>query len=230
MVADTLGGLVLTVALSVYLGAVPHPTQLEVINRDLRSVLEERGVSMQWRAPSGLLQQFSTQTLAHTLDDEDKEAETQHLTSYYQLCTNALSHLVPESLTDQWFLAGFSLPNLLPMAMVTSQWNRWPLIHDPNGAAATWIKQTRGEQLVTLTAMDRSARFFLSLETALLTGQPVLIENVTREMDPALQPLVELGQTWNQKLKGVGHCITHTLTLTLWARCWFTDILYKLYL
>ena len=48
-----------------------------------------------------------------------------------------------------------------------------------------------------MTFDPRSAKFFLSLEQALLIGQSVLVENVTSQLDPALQPVIELGHTWN---------------------------------
>ncbi len=199
MVADTLGGLAVTVAISVYLGAVPPSTQVEVVNRDLLPALEERGVHLKWRSASALLELISKHVVdQQSFGEQSSGAEAEHLSSYYHLCLGVLPHLVAESLTDQWLAMGYTLPNLVALGMVTSSWNRWTLIHDRDGAAAAWIKQSRGEDLVLLDACDRSARFFLSLENAFLNGRPVLIENMTGELDPALQPLVELGHSWNQ--------------------------------
>lgn len=53
-------------------------------------------------------------------------------------------------------------------------------------------------QLPSLT-MYRSLQFYLTIEKALLCGNPLLVESVTTPFDPALQPLLEMLHTWNNK-------------------------------
>lgn len=55
-----------------------------------------------------------------------------------------------------------------------------------------------GIQLPSLT-MYRSLQFYLTIEKALLCGNPLLVESVTTPFDPALQPLLEMLHTWNKK-------------------------------
>ena len=45
----------------------------------------------------------------------------------------------------------------------------------------------------------RSFQFYLSIEQALLCGDPLLVEGVASPIDPALQPLLEMGHTWDGK-------------------------------
>lgn len=47
--------------------------------------------------------------------------------------------------------------------------------------------------------MYRSLQFYLTIEKALLCGNPLLVESVTTPFDPALQPLLEMLHTWNNK-------------------------------
>ena len=43
----------------------------------------------------------------------------------------------------------------------------------------------------------RDLKFYLSIEQALLCGDPLLVEGVTTPFDPALQPLLEMHHTWS---------------------------------
>ena len=49
-----------------------------------------------------------------------------------------------------------------------------------------------------------SSEFFHALEQALLHGRLVLVKGVASTLDPALQPLVELGHTWHSD---TGTCV-----------------------
>ena len=59
----------------------------------------------------------------------------------------ALPFLVDESFVNSWLAEGYGVSQLLPLTLVETAWNRWPLVYDPEGFAALWIKQSRGEEL-----------------------------------------------------------------------------------
>lgn len=71
--------------------------------------------------------------------------------------------------------------------------------------------------------MCRTLQFYLTIEQALLCGDPTLVENVTTPIDPALQPLLEMAHSWDSN----GGCIQshiHVLHLqcTMYIRILYT--------
>jgi dynein heavy chain len=111
----------------------------------------------------------------------------------------------------------FSMTRLLADPVVVREWNiqglpaddfstenglygtlgrRWPLMIDPQGQANRWVKninKDRGLQVIKLSQAD----FLRTLENAIRFGQPVLLENVGEELDPALEPVL-LKQTFKK--------------------------------
>lgn len=74
---------------------------------------------------------------------------------------------------------------------------RWPLFIDPQGQANKWIKsmeKDNGLDVIKLSDKD----FLRTLENAIHFGKPCLLENVTTELDPALEPVL-LRQTYKQQ-------------------------------
>lgn len=49
----------------------------------------------------------------------------------------------------------------------------------------------------TVRTLHRTHQFYLTIEQALLCGDPLLVEGVTTPLDPALQPLFEMLHSWN---------------------------------
>lgn len=73
---------------------------------------------------------------------------------------------------------------------------RWPLMIDPQSQANRWIKNVHRDnklQVIKLSQPD----FLRTLENAIRFGQPVLLENVEEELDPALEPVL-LKQTFKK--------------------------------
>lgn len=66
---------------------------------------------------------------------------------------------------------------------------RWPLIIDPQGQANKWIKQLWAESKLQTTKLTES-NFLKTLENSIRFGQPVLLENIEEELDPALEPVL----------------------------------------
>jgi dynein heavy chain, axonemal len=111
----------------------------------------------------------------------------------------------------------FSLVRLLADPVVVREWNamglpaddfstenglfatlgrRWPLMIDPQGQANRWIKNVHRENKLQIIKLSQ-ADFLRTLENAIRFGQPVLLENVEEELDPALEPVL-LKQTFKK--------------------------------
>lgn len=66
---------------------------------------------------------------------------------------------------------------------------RWPLIIDPQGQANKWIKDMGSELNVQVTKLTEP-NFLKILENSIRFGNPVLLENIEEELDPALEPIL----------------------------------------
>lgn len=79
----------------------------------------------------------------------------------------------------------FSIDN----AIIVTNSRRWPLMIDPQGQANKWVKNMEKAahlNIIRLTQPD----YMRILENAVQFGQPVLLENIGEELDPALEPLL----------------------------------------
>ncbi|XP_037831220.1 dynein heavy chain 1, axonemal isoform X2 [Kryptolebias marmoratus] len=99
-----------------------------------------------------------------------------------------------------WQISGLPKDGLSVENSVIAQSSvRWPLFIDPQGQANKWIKnmeRDNGLEVVRPSDEDCLHR----LESAILFGKPVLLENVGEELDPALQPVL-FQQTFQQQDK-----------------------------
>jgi dynein heavy chain, axonemal len=102
-----------------------------------------------------------------------------------------LSRILSDPVTvREWNIQGlpadsFSTEN----GLFATRGRRWPLMIDPQGQANKWIKNMHRDnnlQVIKLTESD----FLRTLENAIRFGQPVLLENVEEELDPALEPVL----------------------------------------
>jgi dynein heavy chain len=96
-----------------------------------------------------------------------------------------------------WQLAGLPKDLLSVQNGIIVQYSqRWPLFIDPQGQANKWIKSLEKENgLDVIKLSDRD--FLRSLENAIRFGKPCLLENISTELDPALEPVL-LRQTFKQ--------------------------------
>lgn len=180
---QSIGALTLTTVMATYLSHLPPHTQMEIVNNELRPTLEERGVGLEesgvglhWKATNPFMNMFcllscssieasiphqaASALLQDTATTEDPTAKnispvSETFPSYSHLSASALPFLVDESFVNGWLAEGYGVSQLLPLALVETVWNRWPLVYDPEGFVALWIKQCRGEELVCLDATDR---------------------------------------------------------------------------
>jgi dynein heavy chain, axonemal len=94
----------------------------------------------------------------------------------------------------------FSVEN----AIITQQTRRWPLYIDPQGQANKWIRAMGKENGIKILKFSEE-KYLKFLEMAISQGNPVLIENVQEDLDPAIEPLlqkqiVKKGNTMTLKL------------------------------
>ena len=79
-------------------------------------------------------------------------------------------------------------------ALLVTKGRRWPLLIDPQNQANMWIRQRESKNgLKVVKATDTN--FLRTLENAVRTGLPVLLEDVQETLDPALEPIL-LKQTF----------------------------------
>jgi len=92
---------------------------------------------------------------------------------------------------------GFGLPSdklSMENAIILTNARRWPLMIDPQLQASNWVKnmeKEKGLKVLSLTKKD----YLGELVRAIQFGNPVLIENVGEDLDPALEPIL-LKQTF----------------------------------
>ena len=95
----------------------------------------------------------------------------------------------------QWQIAGlpkdrFSVDN----GVIVANARRWPLMIDPQGQAAKWVKNLEKEshlEVIRYTDPD----YVSALQSAIESGRPALLEDVACELDPGLEPVL-LKQTF----------------------------------
>ncbi|CAG7837267.1 unnamed protein product [Allacma fusca] len=90
-----------------------------------------------------------------------------------------------------WNIGG--LPNdafSVDNAVMVDLARRFPLMIDPQGQANKWIKNCEKENKLRITKLS-DPDFMRKLEYCIGTGTPMLVENVSEELDPALGPILE---------------------------------------
>ena len=91
--------------------------------------------------------------------------------------------------TRRWVIEG--LPNdgfSIENALIISKSRRWPLMIDPQGQAASWIRNMeRDNGLLVIKATDD---YYAPLQQAITQGIPCLLQDVTEQLDPSLDSLL----------------------------------------
>ncbi|KAI8907759.1 dynein heavy chain and region D6 of dynein motor-domain-containing protein [Powellomyces hirtus] len=109
---------------------------------------------------------------------------------------NLFDTLADPAVVRDWNIQGLPAdPLSIENGILVTRGRRWPLMIDPQGQANRWIKALEGNDLKIVKLSD--PKFLRSLENAVRTGQPVLMEDVGETLDPSLEPLL-LKQTVRQ--------------------------------
>jgi dynein heavy chain len=95
---------------------------------------------------------------------------------------------VPTDVRD-WNIQGlpsdsFSTEN----GVICTRGSRWPLMIDPQGQANRWIRNMEGSRLRIIDL--KMSGFLREVENAVQYGFPVLLQDISTEIDPALEPVL----------------------------------------
>ena len=100
------------------------------------------------------------------------------------------SHFLSKA-TDvrDWNIQGLPKDNFsTENGVIVNRCRRWPLLIDPQGQANKWVRNMEGEGL---RIIDLKMKDFLRVvETAILNGLPVLLQDILEEIDPSLEPVL----------------------------------------
>ena len=97
-------------------------------------------------------------------------------------------------LTDDAIIAGWNNEGLPSDAMSTENATilthsiKWPLMIDPQLQGLKWIRNKYGKALTIIRLGQKN--FMDTVERCIIEGSPLIIENLTEELDPVLDPLL----------------------------------------
>ena len=101
------------------------------------------------------------------------------------------SFLVEDTETGQWAAQGLPTdPLSIQNGVLVSRASRWPLLVDPQGQGRAWLARRESASGLRIT-QQTDPRFRNALEQCLVSGTPLLIENIEEWLDPVLDPVLE---------------------------------------
>jgi len=74
--------------------------------------------------------------------------------------------------------------------VISTRGRRWPLMIDPQGQANRWIRNMEGSKLRIIDL--KMSGFLREVENAVQYGFPVLLQDILEEIDPALEPVLQV--------------------------------------
>ncbi|KAG5894356.1 hypothetical protein JTB14_031917 [Gonioctena quinquepunctata] len=116
--------------------------------------------------------------------------KTAYLELAYSPDFNFITFLSDPTTIREWVAQGlpadsFSAEN----GIIVTNGQRWPLVIDPQCQGQKWIKAMEEEN--GLKVVDLGMQMYMPIvERAILQGKPVLLQNISETIDPALDPIL----------------------------------------
>ena len=89
-----------------------------------------------------------------------------------------------------WNIAGLPADEVsVDNGVITKNTTRWPLAIDPQMQANKWIKNMEDQHGLRLIKLS-DGRYLQTLEACVRNGNPLLLEDIGEELDPALEPIL----------------------------------------
>ncbi|KAJ7340954.1 hypothetical protein JRQ81_004241, partial [Phrynocephalus forsythii] len=167
------------------------------------------------QAASALIDGLSGEKIRWTQQSKEFKAQINRLVGDVLLCTGFLSYCGPFNqifrnllLKDLWetemrvrkipFTENLNLISMLvdpptlsvQNGIIVTKATRYPLLIDPQTQGKTWIKNKEKDNELQVTTLNHKY-FRTHLEDALSLGRPLLIEDISEELDPALDNILE---------------------------------------
>ncbi|CAH1408276.1 unnamed protein product [Nezara viridula] len=118
---------------------------------------------------------------------------------------NMVTFLVKPPVVRDWNIQGLPTDNFsIENGIIVTRCGRWPLIIDPQSQAWIWIKnmeKPNGLKIVDFGMSD----YMKIIEVAMEHGNPVLLQNISEVLDPAVAPIL------NKSLSVKGNSVFITL-------------------
>jgi dynein heavy chain len=105
---------------------------------------------------------------------------------------DVIKFLINPTQIGEWIIQG--LPNdeySSQNGIIVTKGTRYPLLIDPQGQGKAWITKMEAPNNLVITTLNAKI-FRESLENCVQLGQPLLLEDIGEELDPILDPIMDL--------------------------------------
>ncbi|XP_071095883.1 uncharacterized protein [Haliotis cracherodii] len=140
--------------------------------------------------------------IAEEDDDEygsqysDSTAPVLTTMQYNKYVRSLIKLLIGEPTLNDWIRKDFGPRQVENAAMLSTSWQRPPMMIDPNGEGSLWLgrlnKLMNKHKLISLDMETRwtDPQVILTLEKAITRGKPVLLRNCEEHIDNIITPLI----------------------------------------